>query len=294
MSDKNLSLLPKERTAKELTTIKCGGVCKNVFEPKSTAEFLSVIRALENLGEKPFVLGGGSNVLVQDGEMQTPVVLTKHLDKIRIENGFAFAECGAKISEILRRAREHNLGGLEFLAGVPLTLGGACKMNASAFGKQFFDLAEGVFVYARAYDERDVCEYAHIIQVRKEDIDFGYRKGAEGIVVGAAIKLEKIDERKSVERARGFLEKRREKQPRGLSLGSVFKNGAQPAGKTIEGCGLKGLKIGGAQISELHANFIINDGTATASDFLALVEICEREVEKKYNVKLEREFVLLR
>ena len=113
------------------------------------------------------------------------------------------------------------------------------------------------------------------------------------VVVGAKLRLENISKEASYARAKEFLMKRRAKQPRENSVGSVFKNGALPAGKLIEDCGLKGLQIGGAKISEIHANFIVNTGEATAKDFLALVQIAEKEVKKKFNIQLEREFVLL-
>ncbi len=281
------------RQAKDLVTFKCGGTLKNVFEPKSIKEFARVITSLENRGEKLFLLGGGSNVIVADGEVETPVVLTAGLNKICIENGFAFAECGAKISDILRIAREHALGGLEFLAGVPLTLGGAVRMNASAFGIQICDLVEGVFVLSRVCDAHGELR-ARIKELGRNEIAFGYRKGVEGTIVGAKLRLNAIKKSASLDKAREYLAVRRLKQPCLPSCGSVFKNADVPAGKLIEGCGLKGLKIGGAKISETHANFIVNEGGAKTSDFLSLVEICEREVKKKYNVKLEREFCLLK
>ena len=275
------------QSAKALTTIKCGGVLEQVFVPANVLEFSKLIKAFENADEKPFLLGGGSNVLVADGDVKTPGVLTKKLDKIRIANGYVFCECGAKISEISRRAREYNLGGLEFLAGVPLTIGGAVKMNASAFSRQVFDFAESVFVFSsRACGER-ICE------LPRECAGYGYRKGVQGIVVGAKLKLARLESEKSILLANEYLAKRRAKQPQGLSLGSVFKNGEIPSGKLIEDCGLKGCVIGGAKISEKHANFIVNTGGATASDFLALAKLAEEEVKNKFGIQLEREFELI-
>lgn len=285
----------KSVSAKELLTIRIGGVLKNVFTPRNVEELARLFQEFESVGTEPFLLGGGSNVVAEDGEIETPVVLTKGLKNLRIENGIAFCECGVKIADVLRLARERGLGGLEFLAGVPLTIGGAIKMNASAFGRQIFDFVEGVFVLSRAYDERVCGETSYkVIELPKSRIDFAYRKGAKGIVVGAKLKLDEIMAGESKRLAQEFLRLRREKQPIGSSVGSVFKNGEQPAGKLIECCGLKGLKIGGAKISEKHANFIVNEDGATASDFLALVETCEREVAKKFNVQLEREFVWLK
>ena len=275
------------QSAKALTTIKCGGVLEHVFVPANVLEFSKLVEAFESVGEKTFLLGGGSNVIAADGEVKTPVLLTKKLDKIRIENGCVFCECGVRISEISRRAREHNLGGLEFLAGVPLTVGGAVNMNASAFSRQIFDFAESVFVFSSRVCDKRICE------ISREDVDYGYRKGVQGIVVGAKLRLERIDKQKSILLANEFLAKRRAKQPRELSLGSVFKNGEIPSGKLIEDCGLKGTAIGGAKISEKHANFIVNKGGATASDFLALADLAEYEVKNKFGIQLEREFKLL-
>ena len=264
---------------------------KRVYVPKSITEFVRVQKAFENAHVTPFLLGGGSNVIVNDGEIETPVVYTKNLNSIRIENGCVFCECGAKISEISRHAREFGLGGLEFLAGVPLTVGGALKMNASAFSRQIFDFAKSVFVFSRACDAQ---WQALIREVDARDIKAGYRKGVDGVVIGATLKLERVNKAESERRTKVYLAKRRAKQPRENSVGSVFKNGSIPSGKLIEDCGLKGLTIGGAKISEQHANFIVNTGGATASDFLALVTICEQEVNNRFEIQLEREFVWLK
>ncbi|MBR4800438.1 MAG: UDP-N-acetylmuramate dehydrogenase [Clostridia bacterium] len=285
---KSIGAVKTDASAKELTTFKGGGTLKNVFLPKTTREFLRTISALYELNVQPFIIGGGSNLIVADGEIETPAVLTKNLNKARVENGFAFLECGVKISDFARLAREQNLGGLEFLAGVPLTLGGAIRMNASAFSRQIFDFVESVFVFStRACYER-VCE------VKKRDVDYGYRKGADGVIVGAKLKLERVEKSQSLARVKEYLSIRAERQPRGNTCGSVFKNGEIPSGKLIEKCGLKGLRHGGAEISRKHANFIVNTGGATAADFLALVEICERRVYEEFGIKLEREFKVIR
>ena len=142
--------------AKDITTFKGGGAIKHAFVPKNMREFLNLLCAFEVLGAQTFLLGGGSNVLIMDGVVDTPVIYTKNLNKIRIANGMVFAECGAKIGDIARIAREYALGGLEFAAGVPLSLGGALKMNASAFGHGICDVVESVFVFSsRAHDMRE-------------------------------------------------------------------------------------------------------------------------------------------
>ena len=250
------------------------------------------------MGEEPFLLGGCSKVIVADGVVGRPVISTKRLNRIRIENGLVFAECGTKLSEIAKQAREYDLGGLEFLAGVPLTLGGALKMNASAFGREIAEYVRSAFIFSsRACDALECAlgdMRASVKSLARDEIDFAYRRGVQGIILGGALRLDRMARAQSLEKAREFVMIRRAKQPREHSCGSVFKNGEIPSGKLIEACGLKGLRVGGAKISEKHANFIVNTGGATASDFLSLVEICEREVLQQFGIQLDREFVLLK
>lgn len=277
-----------ELSASVASTFKGGGTLKRVYFPFDAREFVELLIAFEDVGEKPTLLGGGSNVIVADGEIYTPVVYTKHINKIRIENNLVFAGCGARINEISRRARAYDLGGLEMLAGVPLTLGGALKMNAGAYGRQIFDFVKTVFVFSSR-----ACGCGCIAQVDARDVHAGYRKGMDDIVIGATLALEKTSKSDSLEKAREYLARRLEKQPREPSVGSVFKNGEIPSGKLIEACGLKGARVGGAEISEKHANFVVNMGGATASDFLSLVRLAEDRVKEKFDIQLEREFVLI-
>ena len=277
-----------ELSASAASTFKGGGTLKRVYFPFNVRELVELLVAFEEEGEKPTLLGGGSNVVVADGEIYTPVVYTKHIDKIRIENNLVFAGCGARINEISRRARAYDLGGLEMLAGVPLTLGGALKMNAGAYGRQIFDFVKTVFVFSTR-----ACGCGCIAQVDARDVHAGYRKGVDDIVIGATLELEKTSKSDSLEKAREYLARRLEKQPRKPSVGSVFKNGEIPSGKLIEACGLKGARVGGAEISEKHANFVVNVGGATASDFLSLVRLAEDRVKEKFDIQLEREFVLI-
>ena len=277
-----------ELSASAASTFKGGGTLKRVYFPFSAREFVELLAAFEDVGEKPTLLGGGSNVIVADGEIYTPVIYTKHIDNIRIENNLVFAGCGARINEISRRARAYDLGGLEMLAGVPLTLGGALKMNAGAYGRQIFDFVKTVFVFSSR-----ACGCGCIAQVDARDVHAEYRKGVDGFVIGATLELEKTSKSDSLEKAREYLAKRLEKQPREPSVGSVFKNGEIPSGKLIEACGLKDARVGGAEISEKHANFVVNMGGATASDFLSLVRLAEDRVKEKFDIQLEREFVLI-
>ena len=297
---KEAGFAPCRRTASEVTTFFGGGTLNCVYEPKSMVEFKALLGIFVDAGEEAFLLGGGSNVIVADGVVDRPIISTKRLNKIRIENGLVFAECGAKISDVARQARQYDLGGLEYLAGVPLTLGGALKMNASAFGKEIADFVQSAFIFSSRACKTPECDTRaeapseRVRTLKRDEIDFAYRKGVRGTILGGVLKLDKADGAQSLEKAREYVAQRRAKQPREHSCGSVFKNGAVPSGKLIEACGLKGLRVGGAKISETHANFIVNTGGATASDFLSLVEICERQVLKKFGIRLEREFVLVK
>ncbi len=293
--------------ARELTTFKGGGWA-TAFMPENEEEFAEIVRKLQSEGRDPFVMGGGSNVIIADGEIDTPIVCTRKMNALRFEGDVAAFEAGATVAKLLREARRRGLGGAEFLEGVPATLGGALRMNAGAFGEQIADLA----VYARILTDK-----GGNLQVEEIKPNFEYRKGPSGIILGGAVKLRKMSEEESLERRERFLKFRAAKQPRKPSCGSVFKNVATsedrareaglaaaakmcaggicvlPAGALIEACGLKGRKQGGARISQLHANFIVNEGGATAGDFLALARLAEEMVYEKFGLRLEREFVLL-
>lgn len=296
--------------ASALTTFKGGGsAC--VFAPSCEDEFIGIYSAFSGLGIKPFILGGGSDVIISDGLCSVPVIFTKNLNNVRICDNRVYAECGARISDVIAKARMHGLGGLEFLVGVPATVGGAAHMNAGAFGAQTADYIKELRILSVGYeDEKPNCADARqnggadfhkderavncrIKCVSKNDINFGYRQGAEETVLGVTFELERLDAIISAAKADGYLKYRAARQPKYPSCGSVFKNGDIPSGRLIEECGLKGRRVGGAMISELHGNFIVNTGGATADDFMALVQLCEREVLDKFGINMEREFIIL-
>lgn len=255
-----------------------------VYSPKSVREFAELYSIFCGLGIQPYILGGGSNVLIADGSLSAPIIRTDRLDDIRFEGEYAIVGCGARIARVISLARQMDLGGLEFLAGVPASLGGAIRMNAGAFGRQIGDLC------------CEICELrcqngeATLQNVPVNGNSFSYRSGFKGIVAEGRLKLSRMPADESIKVADGYLAKRRARQS-WRSLGSVFKNGDIPAGKLIEECGLKGRRIGGAEISRTHANIIVNVGDGSAEDFLGLVRLMEQEVYKKFGITLEREFV---
>lgn len=297
------------KSAAELTSFKGGGEAY-VFTPRSEGEFARLYRHFRRDGVLPFILGGGSDVILADGLCALPIISAKGLDKIEIRGHDVIVGSGARISDVIAEMREHDLGGLEFMTGVPATVGGMLHMNAGAFGAQTADYVRKIRVLNcdcaicerkdvnKPHDIRDSVnaggeedDLAEITELDIAECGFEYRKGARGVISGAVFEGVCMSAEESVKIASDYLKLRLSKQPRQPSCGSVFKNGAQPSGKLIDGCGLRGVREGGAEISKVHGNFIVNTGGATAKDFMTLVELCEREVFAKYGVRLQREFV---
>ncbi len=240
------------------------------------------------------MLGSGSNTLVCDGNRSRVLVCLKGLCGVKIEGETVVCEGGASVAKILFEGRKRGLGGLEFLSGVPCTLGGALKMNAGAFSSQIGDYVTKIDILNLDCANCDKnCTQNRIREISVNSKDFAYRKGVDGIVLKAELKLARKSADQSIKEAREYLAKRQAKQPSLPSLGSVFKNGKIPSGKLIEDCGLKGVKIGGAQVSQKHANFIVNTGGASAKDYLALASLCKKEVFEKFGILLEEEFVTI-
>lgn len=267
--------IEKDVSAEKLSTYKGGGVVKTLYLPETDEELLSV-------ADGAFILGGGSNVIISDGEIDTPVVSTKLLRKITYD-GEVHAEAGARITEVISFAKTYGLGGLEFLAGVPATVGGAVKMNAGAFLYETKDYASKIKVL-----NSDSAKWQST-----DEIDWGYRKGVVGVVSEVAFKLEKVNPEEVNFRLCEYIKRRRKTQPQMPSVGSVFKTAEMSAGEYIDLCGLKGTRIGGAEISSVHANFIVNVGGGTAKDFISLAVLVENRVKEKFGITLEREFEVL-
>lgn len=281
------------KSAKEISTFKGGGQAF-VFYPQSVEKAVELIDVLKSENVDFSMLGSGSNTLVCDGNCRQVSVCLKGLCGVKFEGEKVVCEGGASVAKITFEGRKRGLGGLEFLSGVPCSLGGALKMNAGAFSSQIGDYVTKIDVLNLDYaicDKNRIQNNIREISINSKDL--AYRKGVDGIVLKAELKLEKKSAEQSINEAREFLRKRQEKQPSLPSLGSVFKNGKIPSGKLIDDCGLKGVKIGGAQVSQKHANFIVNVGGASAKDYLALVALCKKEVFEKFGILLEEEFVAI-
>lgn len=273
---------------KTLTSFKSGGLVKLVLKPSDINGLEETLQTLYAMGEKYFILGNGTNVLISDKGYNGVIVCLKRIKNLKVEDNFIYSSSGVNISTISLIARDNSLTGMEFAIGIPATLGGAVAMNAGAYGTQMSDK----IVYI------DVLNGNSIERWQNRDAGFGYRSSAvldnNVIVLGALLNLDygDIDEIRAT--ITDFTERRKASQPNEASAGSVFKRifDKSPA-YYIDQLGLKGMRVGGAEVSRKHANFIINNGNATTSDFIELSERIVEEVSINYGLELEREVKLL-
>ena len=236
------------------------------------------------------MVGRGTNLLVRDGGIAGVVVQLAgpEFTKVEVDGVRLLARGGARMRSIVNLAKEHELGGLEFLEGIPGSLGGALRMNAGAMGKQTFDVVEWVRYVSLTGEIYDAA--AHTVPVRYRSCPLF----ANHVVLAAILRGQKTVRAEIDARLREFEQKRWASQPAKPSAGCVFKNpGTIPAGKLIDELGLKGTAVGGARVSERHGNFIVNEGGATAGDVLALMEkICVRARQER-GIELEPEVQIL-
>ena len=281
----------REEPMKLHTTFRIGGPAQYLVAPRTKEEVQEVVRLCREEGMPWYIIGNGSNLLVSDkGYRGVVIQLFKDFADIRTEGTRIFARAGASLAKIAAEALRNSLTGFEFAAGIPGTLGGACIMNAGAYGGEMKDVLESVTVLDGQGDIR---------VLPREELDMGYRTSRaarEGyIVLEAVIALEPGDESKIREKLEDLKERRTSKQPLEYpSAGSTFKRPAGHfAGGLIEQCGLKGTTVGGAQVSEKHAGFVINTGQATCQDILTLIRLVRDRVFQQTGVRLEPEVRLL-
>lgn len=270
------------------TTWGVGGLADTILAPSSLKEIVVALQA--SFGQNIFWLGQGSNLLVRDGGIRGTVIATKNLKGMSIEDGGIYAEAGALCAHVAKAFAQQGLAGLEFLAGIPGSIGGALKMNAGCFGDQIWNHVQAV----QTID----CKGKVRIHPHTDFLP-NYRK-VEGPAgewfLGTWLYSNKKEEPPIIfEYIQRLIKKRRMLQPIGAkSAGSVFKNPpAAFAGALIEACGLKGKHLGGAKISERHANFIINTGTATAAEIEQLIGLVQEEVMHRFAIFLEPEVQII-
>lgn len=269
------------------TSLKVGGRADLVVYPENIEDIKETVLYAKKEELDLFILGLGSNLLVGDGGIRGIIVnLARGFKGIRLlNNNMLDCSAGASLGLVVSQSAKHGLKGAEFLSGIPGTLGGAVRMNAGAFGSEMKDIIETVTFMNRE---------GEIIKRGRESLKFEYRNlhiddGA--IILSATLALASDNEEAVKERIKDFARERAVKQPLGsATAGSVFKNPPGDfAGRLIEEAGLKGMLVGGAKISEKHANFIENTGGASAADILALIKLIKERVFKNSGIMLETE-----
>ena len=274
---------------REYTSFRCGGNVKYLIYPENIEDLKRIIEISKKYNLKFLVLGKGTNVLVSDRGFDGIIISTLKLNKINFDGENLKCESGVKISSLLRFCIENSLKGLEFLAGIPGTVGGAVKNNAGLKNEWISEKID----YVKFIDFNS----EKIIKRGRKDIFFDYRKSefdSSKIILEVNFKPEREKKEKIVLKIKKYIEERRNKQPTGYSAGSIFKN-PYPyyAGELIEKCGLKGYSIGDCYISEKHANFIINRGSGKADDVYKLIKIIKEKVKEKFNIELEIEIQMI-
>ena len=268
------------------TTFRIGGAAEYYASPKSIPELERLLAACRTQGIPYFILGKGSNLLVGDRGIPGLTIAMEGLSAITVEGERVTAQGGASLMAVCAAARQAGLAGLEFAYGIPGQVGGGVYMNAGAYGGEMKQVLSSVTAWLPG---------AGIRQLSLEELDLGYRhsvfSGTRGAVLEAELLLEPGNPEAIQSRMADFDRRRREKQPLEYpSAGSVFKRPeGHFAGGLIEQCGLKGFRIGGAQVSEKHAGFIVNTGGAACADVLALIAHIRKTVYDQTGVNLEPE-----
>jgi UDP-N-acetylmuramate dehydrogenase len=280
----------REVPMSEITSFRIGGPADLCLFPRDQQD-LQILMALLRDRDLPFLLlGNGTNLLVTDKGIREPLISLSHgYKEIGKEGARISAGAGVGLPQLLNFCAAHDLAGLEALAGIPGTVGGAIRMNAGSWGLEIGDHISSLEVMDCTGESR---------QVAREQVVFGYRGITlpfDGIILQGVFSLLKGKREEIQMRMAQFLRKKRETQPLAQpSAGSIFKNTPDmPAGRLIEEIGLKGTRRGDAMISPLHANFIINMGSAQARDVLALIEFIQQRIYKEKKIKLELEVLIV-
>jgi UDP-N-acetylmuramate dehydrogenase len=281
--------LQPQASLSALTSLGIGGTSDLLRIPNHES-IPELLRMLDASGVPHKFLGGGSNLLIRDGELPWAVLqLASPEPDIVLEGNFAHVDAAADLGRTVTYCAKHDLGGMEGLIGVPGTVGGALRMNAGAYGMQIGTYVREVKLYRAASRRLEI--------LRGDQISFEYRHTSfapDDMMLAVKLELPSKPYPEILKGIRICNEKRRSSQPLGQkSAGCIFKNppGAS-AGRMIDELGLKSLRMGDAMVSDRHANFFVNTGKATAADMLALIADVRRRVEKAFDVVLEYEVVV--
>lgn len=304
--------LQKKVTLAPFSTFKIGGVAEYFVRVKNQNEIIEAINWAREKKLPFFILGNGSNVLFSDKGFNGLIIKLQN-NKFKIKNEEIIAQAGCQLQTLVKESIKKNLAGLEWAIGIPGTLGGAIYQNAGAFGREMKDIVKMVKIL-----EIQASKF-RIRELKNKDCKFGYResifkKRKNWIILEAILNLKKTKKEELKKKIKEFLKIRKERQPLEYpSAGSVFKNiplkkipkklkekfkekiknNYLPVGALIESLGLKGKKIGGAKISEKHANFIVNVGKAKAEDVKKLIDLIKKEIKKEFKLEVKEEIELV-
>jgi UDP-N-acetylenolpyruvoylglucosamine reductase len=284
------SILKRDEPLHKHTTMRIGGPAQLWFEPVDEDDLKLGLRFAHDRGIPATFIGRGSNLLVRDGGI---LGLCVHLgrpyfSRIEVDGEVVTVGAGARLKQIVAEARKHDLGGFEFMEGIPGNLGGALRMNAGAMQGWTMEVVESV---------RSVDLLGHVHEVNKADLEIHYRSVPHfqtHIAVSARLKGTPSSKEEIGEKLKAYSGKRWASQPAAPSAGCIFKNpGPIPAGKLIDELGLKNLSVGPARVSEVHGNFIVNDGGATAEDVLQLIALIQSRARESRQIDLNTEIIVL-
>lgn len=284
--------LHRNVTLAPYTSARIGGLADYLIDARNSDELADIVAKLWEAKHGFIILGGGSNVLISDKGVRGIVVLNR-AKEVRFNLGdqpSVWSESGAVLSSVAHRAAAFGLGGLEWAANVPGTVGGAVYGNAGAFGS---DVAHDLI-------QADILDGTIRTLWPVKNMDYGYRSstlkkgGKKAVVLAAEFRLFNCKKEEAQLKIEQFSAKRKATQPPGASMGSMFKNPeGDHAGRLIEAAGLKGTRIGNAEISPVHGNFFINKGETKAADVKALIELVQKTVKEKSGIELELEIELM-
>jgi UDP-N-acetylenolpyruvoylglucosamine reductase len=284
------TLIRRDEPMSRHTTLRVGGPADVYAEPADENDLAVILKFCGGHDINFFILGRGSNLLVRDGGFRGVVVCLSHSNFSRIEIDGTRIRCGAgaRQKNVAVEAKRAGLGGVEFLEGIPGSIGGALRMNAGAMGGETFNAVESVRVMDFA---------GNVLELTPPEMSVSYRSCGllkNHVALGAVFQCTPQPRPEIEARMKAYGEKRWGSQPAAPSAGCLFRNPAAiPAGRLIDELGLKGAKVGGARISQEHGNFLVNDGGATATDVLELIKFLQARVKGERGIDLHTEVEII-
>lgn len=281
----------EQANLKRYNTYRLETICKYLIFPKTKEELRDLLKHLTKINEKYLILGNGSNVIFKNDYFDGVIIILSKLNKLNIKDNIIEVSAGYSLQKLSLEVCNLGLTGLEFACGIPGHIGASIAMNAGAYNSSLSEVVEEVEV---------INENFELVTMKNEELDFSYRdsifkKNKNYIIVSTKLKVEQGNKEEILEKITKRRMKRLETQPLEMpSAGSVFRNPENfHAGALIEQANLKGYSIGGAKVSEKHANFIVNNGGAKGIDIVKLIEKVQKDVKDKFNIDLILEQIII-